>query len=220
MIIREKPAWLADELVAGTSFPVYWVRIDRVVYRARFPGPIDATSQGAWMSWTRTGIFITLTLVATTLPTNGHMALPDSKPTGAAEPAPGERQRGPAQDQPSSPTDSNGKTPARSQNKAPEGSGPFIQAACQVDFSGAVPQAAMVNNGPQLMATLTAGLVAPWKPSPALNRICSLTPPRARAKARECWPAVTPTRSLPFLTRATARPFSYAGTASPARPNP
>jgi len=92
------------------------------------------------MSWTRTGIFITLTLVATTLPTNGHMALPDSKPTGAAEPAPGERQRGPAQDQPSSPTDSNGKTPARSQNKAPEGSGPFIQAACQVDYPGAVPQ--------------------------------------------------------------------------------
>lgn len=112
------------------------------------------------MSWIRTGIFISLTLVASTLPANAVSAplIPSAPADAAARPASPQNEPGSNSPEQSAP------------KKNPVDSGPVMQAACQMDVVKTATTRPHGNNGPQLIAGIIERLLTAWKPSPAIGQ--------------------------------------------------
>ncbi|HOA73785.1 MAG TPA: hypothetical protein PL151_11345 [Phycisphaerae bacterium] len=143
------------------------------------------------MAWIRMGVFICLTLVASTLPADGssapaapskpvpEAALPHSVPTAPDAAAgqdarPGQPGRGPAT--PAQPTDS---------KPVPSDPGPMLQAAPQMDVSRSAPTRPTGGSGSHLLAMLAVPTPAAWKPSPGLGQDLQSHAARVHEHARE-----------------------------------
>ncbi len=127
------------------------------------------------MAWIRMGVFISLTLVATTLPAGG-----------ASTPAPARARHcatgGLPASVPNAPAHS--PTPARP-SQAPNDSGLLLQAASQMDVWKSAPTRPLGHSGPQLIATIGQAAPAVWKPSPSAGRDLLSNAVRVQEHARE-----------------------------------
>lgn len=127
------------------------------------------------MPWIRTGVFITLTLVASTLPANALSPLPTSPSQATA-----------SQNAVPQGETKNTRPPAQSDSKKnPVDPGPVMQAACQMDVSKAANTRPLGNGGPHLVVGILQNLLTAWKPSPALGQDLQSHAARVHENAHE-----------------------------------
>lgn len=136
------------------------------------------------MTWIRMGVFVALTLVATTLPASGRVA-----PVQQVAPA-----AAPTQDPPTSPAGVPADTsaPAQGEPGSPARSKPvqsdpglLIQAAPQMDVWKSAPTRPMGSSGPQMVAAIASLPTASWQLSATPGQDLQTHATRVHEHARE-----------------------------------